>query len=65
VDVRGYFHWTAMDNFEWAKGYSMKFGLIGVDLKSQERTAKPSAALFARIAAAIIRVGSELAQHLM
>ncbi len=52
VDVRGYFHWTAMDNFEWAKGYSMKFGLIGVDLKSQERTAKPSAALFARIAAA-------------
>jgi beta-glucosidase len=50
VDVRGYFHWTSMDNFEWAHGYSMRFGLIGVDRSTQERTVKPSGWLFARIA---------------
>ena len=37
VDVKGYFYWTLMDNFEWAKGYSMKFGLYEVDFKNQER----------------------------
>jgi beta-glucosidase len=52
ADVRGYFHWSSHDNFEWAHGYSMRFGLIGVDLASQERTVKPSGELFARIAAA-------------
>jgi beta-glucosidase len=50
VDVRGYFHWTSMDNFEWAYGYSMRFGLIGVDLARQERTVKPSGELYATIA---------------
>jgi beta-glucosidase len=50
VDVRGYFHWTSTDNFEWARGYSMRFGLVGVDLETQERTVKPSGKLFARIA---------------
>ena len=49
VDVRGYLHWTSMDNFEWAQGYSMQFGLIGVDLETQERTVKPSGELFGRI----------------
>jgi beta-glucosidase len=52
ADVRGYFHWTSMDNFEWAHGYRMKFGLISVDRKTLERTPKPSAALFGRIARA-------------
>jgi beta-glucosidase len=52
ADVRGYFHWTSHDNFEWAHGYSMRFGLIGVDLATQERTVKPSGELFARLAAA-------------
>ena len=52
VDVRGYFHWTSMDNFEWAHGYRMKFGLISVDRTTLERTPKPSAGLFARIAQA-------------
>ena len=52
VDVRGYFHWTNMDNFEWARGYSVKFGLIAVDRKTLERTVKPSGRLYARIAAA-------------
>jgi beta-glucosidase len=51
-DVRGYLHWTAIDNFEWAQGYSKRFGLIGVDLATQERTVKPSGRLFAQIAKA-------------
>ena len=51
VDVRGYFHWTNMDNFEWARGYGPKFGLIAVDRKTLERTVKPSGRLYARIAA--------------
>jgi beta-glucosidase len=52
VDVRGYFHWTGFDNFEWARGYSQKFGLIAVDRTTLERTVKPSGHLYARIAAA-------------
>jgi beta-glucosidase len=52
VDVRGYFHWTNMDNFEWARGYSAQFGLIEVDRKTLERTIKPSGRLYGRIAAA-------------
>jgi beta-glucosidase len=52
VDVRGYFHWTNTDNFEWARGYATRFGLIDVDRKSLERTIKPSGHLYGRIAAA-------------
>lgn len=52
VDVRGYFHWTSHDNFEWARGYSMRFGLVAVNLETQERTVKPSGRLFAQIAEA-------------
>ena len=49
VDVRGYLHWTAWDNFEWAEGYSKRFGLFSVDRITMERRAKPSAALYERI----------------
>lgn len=42
VDVRGYLHWSALDNYEWASGYRPTFGLIGVDLETFERTPKPS-----------------------
>ena len=40
LDIRGYFYWTLMDNFEWAEGYDMKFGLYDVDFKTQERKLK-------------------------
>ena len=52
VDVRGYFHWTNIDNFEWARGYTAHFGLIGVDRKTLERTIRPSGRLYTRIATA-------------
>jgi beta-glucosidase len=47
--VRGYFHWTCFDNFEWAEGYSAKFGLIACDPVTQERRPRPSARLYAQI----------------
>ncbi len=43
VDIRGYFQWSLMDNFEWNSGYSERFGLIYVDYQTQERIWKDSA----------------------
>jgi beta-glucosidase len=43
VDLRGYLVWSLLDNFEWAKGYSKRFGIVYVDYASQQRTAKDSA----------------------
>ncbi len=43
LPVRGYIHWSAFDNFEWARGYGMRFGLIGVDRTTLARTVRPSA----------------------
>jgi beta-glucosidase len=50
VDVRGYFHWSLLDNFEWAEGYAPRFGLIEVDYRTQARRVRASCALYARIA---------------
>ena len=48
IPLRGYIHWSAFDNFEWALGYAMQFGLIAVDRTTQERTPKPSARFLGR-----------------
>lgn len=52
ADVRGYFHWSVMDNFEWAEGYKQRFGLIHVDYETQRRTPKDSAHWFRDLMAA-------------
>jgi beta-glucosidase len=46
VDVRGYFVWSLMDNFEWAFGYERRFGIVHVDYATQQRTPKTSAKAF-------------------
>ena len=50
IDVRGYIHWSLLDNFEWMLGYRPKFGLVAVNRETQERTPKPSAAFLGNIA---------------
>ena len=52
VDVRGYFYWSLVDNFEWAEGYQAPFGLIAVDFATQERRVKRSGELYGAIAQA-------------
>ncbi len=47
IDVRGYFQWSLLDNFEWTLGYRPKFGIVAVDRTTFERTPKPSAAWYA------------------
>ncbi len=52
VDVRGYFYWSLLDNFEWAWGYAKRFGLVRVDYDTQERTLKDSAIAYRELVAA-------------
>ncbi|MDQ1283685.1 MAG: hypothetical protein QG620_33 [Patescibacteria group bacterium] len=49
ADVRGYFYWSFLDNYEWNAGYSMRFGLVEVDYKTQVRTIRKSALEYAKI----------------
>lgn len=49
ADIRGYFHWSILDNFEWAEGYKERFGLIHVDFATQKRTLKDSAKWYAGV----------------
>ena len=50
ADVRGYFHWSLLDNLEWARGFEPRFGLVEVNYENMERTVRPSAKVYARIA---------------
>jgi beta-glucosidase len=47
--VKGYFHWTLVDNFEWERGWTQRFGLWGLDVETQKRVKRPSADLYAEI----------------
>lgn len=49
VDVRGYFHWSLVDNFEWAEGWSTPFGLLAVDPTTQARQPRRSALLYEQV----------------
>ena len=51
ADVRGYHAWSVMDNFEWAEGFSQRFGLAYVDFKTQQRTLKDSGRWYGKVAA--------------
>ncbi len=49
VPVKGYFVWSLLDNFEWAQGYSQRFGIVWVDFKTQQRILKDSALWYRRV----------------
>jgi beta-glucosidase len=49
VDVRGYFIWSLLDNFEWGSGYASRFGIVFVDYATQKRTPKSSFEWFAKL----------------
>lgn len=52
ADIRGYFHWSFIDNFEWLEGWRPKFGLIAMDPKTLDRLPRRSAAMYSKIARA-------------
>jgi beta-glucosidase len=56
VDLRGYFVWSLLDNFEWSLGYSKRFGIVHVDFATQKRTPKDSARFYAQVIASNGRV---------
>jgi beta-glucosidase len=61
LPLRGYIHWSLLDNFEWGSGYKPRFGLYAVDRSTFVRTAKPSAALFRTLVARASGPGGQAA----
>jgi beta-glucosidase len=49
VDLRGYFAWSLLDNFEWSLGYAKRFGIVHVDYETQERTVKDSGRFYSEV----------------
>jgi beta-glucosidase len=49
VNLRGWFVWSLLDNFEWAEGYDRRFGLVHVDFRTQKRTPKASARWYGEV----------------
>jgi beta-glucosidase len=49
LDIRGYFVWSLLDNFEWTYGYAKRFGIVRVDFETQQRTLKQSAVWYQRL----------------
>ncbi len=49
VPIKGYFHWSLVDNFEWERGWTQRFGLWALDEKTQQRTRRPSASFYAAV----------------
>ena len=52
IGLRGYFHWSLVDNFEWSEGWRLRFGLYALDRETQQRTPRPSAQIYSAIAKA-------------
>ena len=59
ADVRGYLHWSLLDNFEWANGYWPKFGLVSVDRSTMERTVRKSAYVYKAIIESVVSEDEE------
>ena len=49
LDLRGYFYWSLIDNYEWSDGFGRLFGLVEIDYQTKERKIRPSASVFKEI----------------
>lgn len=63
VNVERYYHWSTMDNFEWAEGESARFGLVEVNFRTQERKIRPSGAMYAEICKTHVITEEMLQKH--
>ena len=62
ADMRGYYVWSLLDNYEWSAGYAKRFGLVHVDYETQARTVKDSGRYYAAVARANELVDVEAAE---